>query len=128
VRRYVQRRKEELGLAARETFVPQSYDWGSEGQADWYEAAADFDNGRQTTHFFTMRSMAGGGRFTRLIFTRLTTERKADPRLPALWAAPPYPFQPGPNLIWFTFCCNPCGKIVNSPSTAPNTRKRQATN
>jgi hypothetical protein len=31
VRRYVQRRKEELGLAARETFVPQSYDWGGEG-------------------------------------------------------------------------------------------------
>jgi hypothetical protein len=32
VRRYVRRRKEELGLAARETFVPQSYDWGGEGQ------------------------------------------------------------------------------------------------
>jgi transposase len=63
VRRYVQRRKEELGLAARETFVPQSYDWGGEGQVDWYEAAVDFDGGRQTAHFFTMRSMAGGGAF-----------------------------------------------------------------
>jgi transposase len=63
VRRYVQRRKEELGLAARETFVPQSYDWGGEGQVDWYEAAVDFDDGRQTAHFFTMRSMAGGGAF-----------------------------------------------------------------
>lgn len=63
VRRYVQRRKEELGLAARETFVPQSYDWGGEGQVDWYEAAVDFDEGRQTAHFFTMRSMAGGGAF-----------------------------------------------------------------
>jgi transposase len=63
VRRYVQRRKEELGLAARETFVPQSYDWGGEGQVDWYEAAVDFNEGRQTAHFFTMRSMAGGGAF-----------------------------------------------------------------
>ncbi|MHB8527878.1 MAG: IS21 family transposase [Candidatus Acidiferrales bacterium] len=63
VRRYVQRRKQELGLAIRETFVPQSYDWGGEGQVDWYEAAVDFDDGRQTAHFFTMRSMAGGGAF-----------------------------------------------------------------
>lgn len=63
VRRYVQRRREELGLAARETFVPQSYDWGGEGQVDWYEAAVDFDDGRQTAHFFTMRSMASGGAF-----------------------------------------------------------------
>jgi hypothetical protein len=30
---------------------------------DWYEAAVDFDDGRQTAHFFTMRSMAGGGAF-----------------------------------------------------------------
>ena len=63
VRRYVRRRKQELGLAARETFVPQSYDWGGEAQVDWYEAAVDFDEGRQTAHFFTMRSMAGGGAF-----------------------------------------------------------------
>ena len=63
VRRYVQRRKDELGLAARETFVPQSYDWGGEAQVDWYEAAVEFDDGRQTAHLFTMRSMAGGGAF-----------------------------------------------------------------
>ena len=63
VRRYVQRRKEELGLAARETFVPQSYDWGGEAQVDWYEAAVEFDEGRQITHFFTLRSMASGGAF-----------------------------------------------------------------
>ncbi|MDE3110452.1 MAG: IS21 family transposase [Acidobacteriota bacterium] len=63
VRRYVRRRKEELGLAGRETFVPQSYDWGGEGQVDWYEAAVDFDGERETVQFFTMRSMAGGGAF-----------------------------------------------------------------
>ena len=32
VRRYVRRRKQEMGVAARETFVPQSYDWGVEGR------------------------------------------------------------------------------------------------
>src|SRR3989442_1328513 len=63
VRRYVQQRKEELGLAARETFVPQSYDWGSEAQVDWYQAAVDFDGEREPVNFFTMRSMAGGGAF-----------------------------------------------------------------
>lgn len=35
VRQYVQRRKRELGLDARETFVPQSYSWGAEAQVDW---------------------------------------------------------------------------------------------
>ena len=63
VRRYVRQRKEELGLAARETFVPQSYDWGGEGQVDWYEATVEFDEGRRTAHFFTLRSMASGGAF-----------------------------------------------------------------
>ncbi len=63
VRRYVLRRKEELGLLARETFVPQSYNWGGEGQVDWYEATVEFEEGRQTAQFFTMRSMAGGGAF-----------------------------------------------------------------
>src|SRR5205807_3964837 len=41
VRHYVCRRKQELGMAERETFVPQSYDWGSEAQVDWYEAFAE---------------------------------------------------------------------------------------
>jgi len=31
VRRFVRERKQELGLTARETFVPQVYDWGGEG-------------------------------------------------------------------------------------------------
>ena len=69
VRRYVRRRKQELGLAARETFVPQSYDWGGEAQVDWYEVTVEFAEGRQTAHFFTMRSMAGGGAFHPRIFT-----------------------------------------------------------
>jgi transposase len=35
VRQYVEHRKEALGLARREIFVPQSYDWGVEAQVDW---------------------------------------------------------------------------------------------
>ena len=43
VRQYVERRKQALGLAEHEVFVPQSYDWGVEAQVDWYEAYADLD-------------------------------------------------------------------------------------
>ena len=63
IRRYVRQRKLELGLLVRETFVPQSYDWGIEAQVDWYEAYADLDGERQKLQVFTMRSMASGGAF-----------------------------------------------------------------
>ena len=43
VRRYVQRRKQELGLSGREVVVPQRYDWGQEGQVDWIEAVEKLD-------------------------------------------------------------------------------------
>ena len=47
VREYVRERKRALGLIRRETFVPQSYAWGSESQVDWYEAYADLGGERQ---------------------------------------------------------------------------------
>lgn len=65
VRRYVQRKKEKLGLLARETFVPQSYALGIEAQVDWYEAQADLGGERQSLQVFCMRSMASGGAFHR---------------------------------------------------------------
>lgn len=65
VRRYVRERKRELGLAGGETFVPQSYQWGSEGQVDWYEACAEVGGERQKVFIFCMRSMASGGAFHR---------------------------------------------------------------
>lgn len=65
VRRYVHWKKGELGLLARETFVPQSYALGSEGQVDWYEAQADLGGERLTLQVFCMRSMASGGAFHR---------------------------------------------------------------
>src|SRR6202011_5321090 len=65
VRRYVQRRKQELGLGSREVFVPQSYDWGQEGQVDWFEATAKLDGELRKLQFFAMRSMASGDAFHR---------------------------------------------------------------
>ena len=65
VREYVRKRKVELGLAARETFVPQSYPWGSEAQVDWYEAWAELDGERVKLQVFSLRSMASGGAFHR---------------------------------------------------------------
>jgi len=61
VRRYVRQKKRELGLAGGETFVPQSYGWGVEGQVDWFEAWAELGGGQQKVFLFCMRSMASGG-------------------------------------------------------------------
>jgi transposase len=63
VREYVRERKVELGLILRETFVPQSYQWGVEAQIDWYEAEAEIDGELETVYIFCMRSMASGGAF-----------------------------------------------------------------
>lgn len=65
VRKFVRRRKHELGLIGRETFIPQSYGFGEEAQVDWYEAYADLDEERQKLYIFCMRSMASGGAFHR---------------------------------------------------------------
>src|SRR5208282_4914496 len=63
VRRYVHRRKQELGQMRRETFIPQVYDWGGEAQVDWYEAMAEVADERRKVYVFSMRSMASGGAF-----------------------------------------------------------------
>jgi transposase len=65
VRRYVRAKRLELGLLGRETFVPQSYGWGSEAQVDWYEATAELAGEPQKVEVFSMRSMASGGAFHR---------------------------------------------------------------
>jgi transposase len=65
VRQYVAQRKEELGLARRETFVPQSYDWGVEAQVDWYEAYAELDGKLVKLQVFSLRSMASGAAYHR---------------------------------------------------------------
>jgi len=65
VRGYVQRRRQQLGLEHREVFVPQSYEWGSEAQVDWYEAWATLSGDRVKLQVFEMRSMASGGAYHR---------------------------------------------------------------
>lgn len=68
VRKYVERRKQELGMVNRDTCVPQSYDWAVEAQVDWYEAWADLGGERTRLQVFSMRSMASGGAFHRAYF------------------------------------------------------------
>lgn len=65
VRKYVRKQKLALGLTGRETCVPQSYPWGSEGQVDWYEAWADLSGERTKLQAFSIRSMASGAAFHR---------------------------------------------------------------
>ena len=62
VRRYVQRWKQASG-SGRESYVPQSYEWGQEGQVDWYEAVAKLDGETRKLQIFAMRSMASGDAF-----------------------------------------------------------------
>jgi transposase len=65
VRRYVRRRKEEIGLVSREVFVPQSYQLGEEAQVDWFEAQVRFAGDAQKVWIFCMRSMGSGAAFHR---------------------------------------------------------------
>jgi hypothetical protein len=69
VRRYVQHRRRQLGMADREVFVPQSYGWGDEAQVDWYEAVIELQGERRRVYLFSMRSMASGGHFIGPTFT-----------------------------------------------------------
>ena len=70
---YVKRQRQQLGMIARESFVPQSYNWGVEGQVDWYEAWALIGGERIKLQVFEMRSMASGGAFHRA-FTHATQQ------------------------------------------------------
>ena len=65
VRRYVQQRKQELGLSGKEVFVPQSYNLGQEGQVDWFEAAVKLGGEPCKPQFFALRSMGSGDAFHR---------------------------------------------------------------
>ena len=65
VRRYVQKRKREMGLGGREVFVPQTYEWGQEAQVDWFEATVKLGGETRKLQIFAMRSMASGDAFHR---------------------------------------------------------------
>ena len=68
VRAYVRERKWALGLAGRETCIPQCYEWGIEAQVDWYEAYVVLDGAPVNpvkVQIFNMRSMKSGAAFHR---------------------------------------------------------------
>jgi hypothetical protein len=74
----VERRKQELGYGGRDTFVPQSYEWGVEAQVDWYEAFADLEGERTKLQVFSMRSMASGAAYHRA-YLRATQQAFLEP-------------------------------------------------
>jgi hypothetical protein len=45
--------------------VPQSYQWGQEAQADWYEATVKLGGEARKLYIFALRSMASGDAFHR---------------------------------------------------------------
>ncbi len=65
VRAHVRERKAALGLSGREVHIPQVYDWGHEGQADWYEAWVVLCGVHVKVQVFSLRSMKTGAAFHR---------------------------------------------------------------
>ena len=65
VRAHVRERKWALGLAGKETCIPQGYAWGEEAQVDWYEAYVVLGGERVKVQIFNMRSMKSGAAYHR---------------------------------------------------------------
>ncbi len=65
VRAYVRERKGALGLAGKETCIPQDYHWGEEAQVDWYEAYVLVAGEQVKVQIFNMRSMKSGAAYHR---------------------------------------------------------------
>jgi transposase len=65
IREYVRERREALGVEDRSVSVLQSYEFGVQGQVDWYEAVAVVGGFERCYQVFSMRSMASGGAFHR---------------------------------------------------------------
>lgn len=70
-------RKTELGLLGQTVCIPQSYDWGVEGQVDWYEAVVELAGERQVAQVFVVRSMASGAAYHRA-YPRATQQAFLD--------------------------------------------------
>jgi hypothetical protein len=63
VRRYVGRRRRELGAGRKDVTIILVHEPGAEAEVDWYEAAVDFPGGRQTVQVFAMRACYSGREF-----------------------------------------------------------------
>lgn len=62
IRKYVARRKRELGLK-KQAFIPQTHAPGDEAEVDWYEAYVDFPFGQTKIYLFEMRACHSGKEF-----------------------------------------------------------------
>lgn len=65
VRQYVEEIRVSIGLAKREVFIPQHYEYGAEAQVDWYEATVELAGEREVLQFFCLRASASGAAFHR---------------------------------------------------------------
>ncbi|MBA3748407.1 MAG: IS21 family transposase, partial [Solirubrobacterales bacterium] len=64
VRDHVRKRRRELGVAARDVFVPQIHAPGQTAEVDWGEADVDLAGTRMRVHLFFMRSCFSGAAFS----------------------------------------------------------------
>lgn len=65
VRQYVEELRRQMGLAKREVFIAQHYEYGAEAQVDWYEATVCLGGVNQVLQFFCLRASASGAAFHR---------------------------------------------------------------
>lgn len=65
VRAYVAKRKRELGLCAKDVYIPQVHLPAKEAEVDFYEADVEFDWGVETVNFFSMRASFSAKEFHR---------------------------------------------------------------
>lgn len=72
VRRYVGRRRREIGLS-HQAFVPLTHMPAAEAEVDWFEVEVDLPTGRQTVHLFMMRACFSGREFV-MAFPRQTQQ------------------------------------------------------
>jgi transposase len=73
VRRYVHRRRRELGEPVDEVFVPQVHEPGVEAEVDWGEAVVEIAGQRRKVYLFLMRACYSGAAFV-IAFDRATQQ------------------------------------------------------
>lgn len=64
-RKFVEEIRRAMGLAKREVFVPQHYEFGVEAQVDWYEATVELGGEKKVLQLFSMRASASGAAYHR---------------------------------------------------------------
>jgi transposase len=73
VRRYVHRRRRELGEPVDEVFVPQVHEPGVEAEVDWFEAEVELAGQRRCVYLLLMRACYSGAAFA-IAFERQTQQ------------------------------------------------------